>query len=303
MDKKPSCFTAKINLSLEKKLRKDLEEQGFSFTKPPHTLFSAKKQGITCVLYESGSLVVQGKDKDPFIEFYLEPEVLQDFSYTNPLTKIDLTSHIGVDEAGKGDFFGPLCIVGLYADSKGIEELVSMGVKDSKLFSDAKIKTLGKQLKDKFATSIIRLYPIKYNELYDRFKNLNRLLAWGHATAIADLFTKTKCNQALIDQFAPKAVVEQALAHKKIPMHLKQMPKAEQDPVVAAASIIARLSFLEGLEALSEEFSIPFPKGANHGIMTIGKKFISLYGKDALVKVAKLHFKTTKQIIQQIENP
>ena len=104
------CFTAKIDPGLSNKIEKDLIEQGFEISRPPHTLFSAKKEGISCTLYQSGSLTVQGKDKGAFIEFYLEPEVLKTFQFSHPEAHLDLRAHIGLDEAGKGDFFGPLCI-------------------------------------------------------------------------------------------------------------------------------------------------------------------------------------------------
>ena len=131
---KSSTFTAKISPERIAKLQADLEEQGFAFSTPVHTVFSAKKKGVVCTLYESGSLVVQGKEMDEFIEFYLEPEILNEFKHSHPSVGLDLTPHIGLDEAGKGDFFGPLCIGGVYADSEGIRKLQEMGVKDSKRF-------------------------------------------------------------------------------------------------------------------------------------------------------------------------
>ena len=114
MNKSP-CFVATIDVALEEKLRSDLTEQGFVLTHPLHTLFAAQKKGVSCTLYESGKLTVQGKDKDDFIAFYLEPEILQSFAYIHPTANIDLTARIGIDQAGKGDFFGPLCIAGVQA--------------------------------------------------------------------------------------------------------------------------------------------------------------------------------------------
>jgi len=294
---KPATFSTKIDLSLVDKLKKDLEEKGFSFSYPPYSAFSAKTRGISLTVYESGALVCQGKDKDEFIEFYLEPEILKDLTYTNPLSGLDLTPKIGVDEAGKGDFFGPLCITSLYADKKGIEELIKLGVKDSKKISDKKAVDLAKKLKSEFFTSTLRLFPIKYNELYDKFKNLNRMLAWAHATVIADLVEKTGCKHALIDKFGPDSYVENALKYKNISLNLEQKTKGENDPVVAAASIIARASFLEGIQTLSDEVGIELPKGANNGVIEAGKKLVNKYDNEILTKACKLHFKTLNQVM------
>src|SRR3990167_3452703 len=113
-------FTTKIDLKLAQQLENDLLEQGFELSKPPYTLFSAKKKGVSCTLYESGSLIVQGKEMASFMEFYLEPIILKQFTYSHSASYLDLTPRIGMDEAGKGDFFGPLCIAALFADSEGI---------------------------------------------------------------------------------------------------------------------------------------------------------------------------------------
>src|SRR5579864_6497505 len=120
-----NTFVATIDIALADKLREDLSSQGFEFTKPPYTLFSAQKKGVSCILYTSGKLTVQGKDKDDFIAFYLEPEILQKLAYTHPELGVDLTPRIGIDEAGKGDFFGTLCIAGVQADEEGVKKLLS----------------------------------------------------------------------------------------------------------------------------------------------------------------------------------
>ncbi len=293
----PACFSAKIDPGLADKLKSDLEDQGFSFSKPPHTIFSAIKKGISCTLYESGALTVQGKDKDPFIEFYLEPEILKTFNFTNPLVSVDLTPRIGVDEAGKGDFFGPLSTCAFYADEEGIKKLVSLGVKDSKRFSDSTILKLGKGLKGSFSFSLIRLFPEKYNELYAKFHNLNRLLAWTHAAAILDLMQKTSPKKAVIDQFAEKHVMEKMLKQKNMTIPLEQRHKGEEDVVVAAASIVARMGFLEGLGKLGEDLQLKLPKGASLEVKQTAKKIIEKFGLEMLDKVSKKHFKTRADII------
>lgn len=294
---KPSVFTAKIAPELAAKLEEDLKNQGFEFTRPIHTLFSAKKKGVICTLYESGSLVVQGKEMGEFIEFYLEPEILNTFKFSHPETDLDLTPRIGLDEAGKGDFFGPLCIGAVFADSEGIRKLQEMGVKDSKRFSDESILKLARKLRAAYSYTVIRLFPAKYNELYARFKNLNRLLAWAHASALGDLSQKTGCTKAILDQFADARVVEGALKQKRIEVNLEQRVRGEEDPVVAAASILARAGFLEGLETLSQEIGFLLPKGASSGVLSAGVKLVIKHGPEVLEKVAKTHFKTKSEIL------
>jgi ribonuclease HIII len=298
----PSTFTAKIDLGLAEKLLIDLPQQGFDLTKPPYTVFAAKKKGVSCTLYESGNLVVQGKDMQEFIEFYLEPEILKQFQFSHPEAHLNLTPHIGLDEAGKGDYFGPLCIGAVYADGSGIQKLHQMGVKDSKRFSDESILKLARKIRAAYPYVIIRLFPQKYNELYARFKNLNRLLGWAHAAALGDLSEKTQCKKALLDQFAEKSIVETALKQKRIEVDLEQKTHGEEDLVVAAASILARAGFLEGLEKLSEEYGLSIPKGAAPIVIDMGLKLVEKFGQEVLEKVAKTHFKTTNEILSRLSS-
>jgi ribonuclease HIII len=289
-------FTTKIDLKLSTKLQEDLKEQGFELTKPPYTLFSAKKKGISCTLYESGTLTVQGKEMGSFMEFYLEPEILQNFQFSHPEAHLDLTPHIGMDEAGKGDFFGPLCVAAVYADGEGIKKLLQLKVKDSKRFSDEDILKLASSIRTQFPYTVIRLFPLKYNELYAKFKNLNRLLGWAHAAAAADLSSKTGCKEALLDQFAEKHVMHNALKQKKVDLHLEQKVRGEEDLVVAAASILARAAFVEGMHQLSEEYAMELPKGAGARVNQAAKAFADKWGKEVLPKVVKTHFKSMSEL-------
>lgn len=300
---KPACFTATISLSLGDKLKKDLADQGFSFSQPPYTVFSAKKKGVSCTLYTSGKLTVQGKDKDSFIEFYLEPEILGQFSYSHAAALVDKTPRIGMDEAGKGDFFGPLCIAAVFADAPRIEELIKLGVKDSKTFSDGAIQKLAGKIRSLCPYTVIRLFPLKYNELHAKFKNLNRLLAWAHTAALADLSQKTGCKTALLDQFADPSVVQKMVEQKKLEVALTQRVRGEEDIVVAAASILARAAFLDGMASLSEEVGMPLPKGASSIVIQAGKNCVAKWGQDVLKKVAKTHFKTAEEIARGSLHP
>jgi ribonuclease HIII len=291
-----SCFTATIDLSLKDKLENDLKEQGFTLTEAPYAFFSAKKDGISCNLYLSGKLTVQGKRKKEFIEFYLEPEILRTLSYSHPEIGVDPTARIGLDEAGKGDFFGPLCVSALYAAEGRALELVKLGVRDSKKMSDEKVLNLSKKLKDSFPYKTLRFFPETYNKLYEKFGNLNRMLAWGHSTALEDLSKYTQCKKAILDQFAKEHLMEEFLKKKKLDVDLTQRTHGEDDPVVAAASILARAAFLEGLEQLENQFHIKLPKGVSPAVLSAAKKAIVERGKEILPQISKTHFKTTQEL-------
>lgn len=299
MDTTPSSpsFVATVDLALANKMTQDLNQQGFEISKPPHTVFAAKKKGITCVLYQSGKLVVQGKERASFIEFYLEPEILGTFQYSHPSVGLNLTPHIGIDESGKGDFFGPLCVAGVYANGDDILQLQALGIRDSKTIKDATIHQLAHKIKERFTYHIVKINPAKYNEIYANFKNLNKLLAWGHATTIEQLVQQTGCQQVIVDQFADPSVVKTALKRKNLEVDLTQRHRAEEDLVVAAASILARHAFLDGLDRLSKEFGIPLPKGAAAATHVAGRKMLAQWGKEGLLKVCKQHFKVLNVVL------
>lgn len=299
-----NSYVTKINLSLADKLVNDLSSQGFDLSKPVHTVFAAKKKGVSCTLYMSGKLLVQGKDMAEFIEFYLEPHILKSFEFTYAETKtskgsggnVDTTRRIGIDESGKGDFFGPLCIAGVCADEEQIKKLLKIGVADSKKLTDKKIQTMAGQIKKVCPWYVVRINPPKYNELYLGFQNLNSLLAWGHATTIETLVQKTGCTNVIVDQFANEKVVERALAKKRVEVTLKQRPRAEEDVVVAAASILARDAFVFGIDKLSKTFGLTLHKGASAKVKAAAREFIAQHGRDKLPEVAKMHFKTAKEV-------
>lgn len=209
---------------------------------------------------------------------------------------------IGTDESGKGDFFGPLVCAAVYVDKESAEKLVSCGVKDCKKLSDQQnIEIAGKIYQIcRNHLKVIELPPERYNLLYEQLesenKNLNTLLAWGHAKAIEELLNVVECNNAIIDQFANEKYLESKLQDKGKKLDLIQMHKAEKNIAVAAASIIARTTFLERMNRLSKRYKIDFPKGASDAVIDSAKKFISIHGEEELRKVAKLHFKTINKV-------
>jgi ribonuclease HIII len=212
---------------------------------------------------------------------------------------------IGTDESGKGDYFGPLVSAGVYVDEATAKDLIAHGVRDSKTIADSKILELAREIikKSHGFFSIIEVSPERYNALYDQFikenKNLNTLLAWGHAKALEEILSKVDCKVAIADKFADEKFILSKLQEKGKKLKLIQMHKAEQNIAVAAASVLARARFLEKLHRLSDEYKTDLSKGVSRKVIDNAKKFVEMYGKDALQKVAKIHFKTTAEVFNK----
>lgn len=206
-------------------------------------------------------------------------------------------AYIGTDESGKGDFFGPLVIAAVLVTSKSLRKLEEIGVRDSKRISDNRITELGMVIRRQFPNSIVVIGPERYNELYEKIRNLNRLLAWGHARAIENILEKNECHCALTDQFGDEKFVKNALLEKGKKIELIQRPKAEEDLAVAAASILARGEFVRRLKNLSRSYGVELPKGCSSDIVGVGKELTGKFGGEILRKTAKYHFKTTKEIL------
>lgn len=214
-------------------------------------------------------------------------------------TRHSSVERIGIDESGKGDYFGPLVIAAVFVDATTQGELALMQVRDSKKISDGRILELAPDIKTICPHSLIAIGPQKYNELYAKIKNLNRLLAWGHAKALENLLDRVSCERAISDQFGDERLILNALQEKGRRIILEQRTKAESDLAVAAASIVARAEFLIRLKRLSEEVGTTLPKGASPSVELAGKMIVKKHGRERLGSVAKLHFKTTKAVLEE----
>lgn len=204
---------------------------------------------------------------------------------------------IGIDESGKGDYFGPLVIAAVFVDATTQGELALMNVRDSKKISDGRILEMAPDIRMLCPHSIIAIGPQRYNELYLKIRNLNRLLAWGHAKALETLLEKVQCERAIADQFGDERLILNALQEKGRTIILEQRHKAESDMAVAAASILARAEFLLRLKRLSDEVGTTLPKGASPAVELAGRMIVKKHGEERLGSVAKLHFKTTQAVL------
>ncbi len=207
------------------------------------------------------------------------------------------TSWIGTDESGKGDYFGPLVIAGVYLDQKSWHKMRYLGIRDSKKISDNVIKKLDYQIRSHCLYSVVVIGPEKYNLLYERMKNLNRILAWGHARVIENILLQVDCTRAISDQFGDERYIKNALLEKGKKINLKQIVRGERDLAVASASIIARAEFLRRLEQLSEKAGLILNKGASASVDETAKKLVQEKGKENLARFAKLHFKNTGKVL------
>ena len=208
---------------------------------------------------------------------------------------------IGIDESGKGDYFGPLVIAAVFVDATTQGELRLMEVRDSKKISDGRVLEMAIDIKTICPHSVIAIGPQKYNELYAKIKNLNRLLAWGHAKTLENLLERgVTCERAISDQFGDERLILNVLQEKGQKITLEQRPRAESDLAVAAASILARAEFLIRLKRLSSEVGTTLPKGASPAVELAAKMVIKKHGQDRLGTIAKLHFKTTKAVLAKL---
>lgn len=303
-----TSYTAALTAEQARVLRRCLADRGFEIGDKPHALYAGVKPGLSVTVYAKGpKVLVQGKGTEDFVRFTLEPEVLGEakLGYEEVLQPSMFQPHFGVDESGKGDFFGPLVIAGVYVDPPIARCLLAAGVVDSKrIGSDARIRALAAAVRATpgVAVQVVAIGPEKYNELHRSFGNLNRLLAWGHARVIEGLLgQRPDCPRALSDQFARPEVLERALKGKGLTIQLEQRTKAESDVAVAAASILARERFIDWLAKTSEAGGVVLPPGASSAVIEAGKEVVKRHGRDALGRVAKLHFRTSGQVLGETE--
>ncbi len=204
---------------------------------------------------------------------------------------------IGIDESGKGDYFGPLVVSGAYITPAQAEELLLLGIKDSKRLTDLRVQALAQSVSSKVVTSTVAIGPKRYNELYAKIRNLNRLLAWAHARVLENILERVDCSRALSDQFGDEHYILNALLDKGKKIRLEQRPRAEDDPAVATASVLARAEFLRKLKKLSQEVGMTLPKGASDQVIAVARELTRRHGPEVLKNVAKYHFKTTQAAI------
>lgn len=291
-----NTYSQKITQLQAKKIKELLTKRNATFDVVQYSLWRAKTSSYQAIFYTSGKLLIQGKEVDSIAQEI--DEILGIKSTTEQATLIECNEekYIGTDESGKGDFFGPLVVAGVQVDNTNKQKFIDLGIKDSKKLDDKKILILANQIKANAVHSVIVMTPIKYNELYNNFKNLNKLLAWGHARAIENILEKSPCNYALADKFGDESLIKNALMQKGKNIILNQMVRAEADIAVAAASVLARAEFVKRMQELENKYELPLSKGASSKVVEQAKEYVRTYSFERLNEVAKMHFKTVQEL-------
>lgn len=284
-----SNFVTKIDADVGQRLQAMLQAAGYEFREVAYARFGAKGEGVNVVLYDSGKLVVQGKGAAEFRIHRLQ-EIT---GLPEPRLKV---ATIGCDEAGKGDYFGPLTVAAVAMTPEEEQFLDEVPLQDSKTLTDRQISEAAESIRNVLPHEVIVIGPAKYNELYPKFGNVNRLLAWAHAKAMLAVRDKTGIEHVLLDKFCDESVVYRALGARRGDVDLVARPRAEEDPSVAAASMLARDAFVRGIDRLKSVAGRPLPKGAGSPVLAAGRALVQDRGEGILSEVAKLHFKTTDQL-------
>jgi ribonuclease HIII len=303
-----TTYTKPLTEPQATKLKALLTEQGWHFESKPYCLYAASRGKVNVLVYQKGpKVLVQGKDTTDFVTNLLEPQILgeAELGYEEVLHPEMYQPHIGVDESGKGDFFGPLVIAGVYVDTAAVRALREVGAVDSKrITSDSKIEQIAQSIRSipSLRWEVVQINPERYNALYEKFRNLNHLLAWGHAKVIELLLERVPdCPQAISDQFANPAILKKALQSKGQAIELIQRTKAESDPAVAAASILAREKFIHWLRDAGLKLGINLAKGVSPLVKDQAIKLIQTQDSTILTEVAKMHFKTALEVTNAVK--
>ncbi len=303
MEIKKNSFTFVLTKEQQEALKILLNMGNYKRKEVPHTLIAVEAQDCVVNLYKSGKCLVQGKGAEDFVIFFLEPNVLQaaTVGYEEILNPDLVSPHMGIDESGKGDFFGSLVACAVYVDPDLAHAMQEIGVKDCKLLSDKSVFIIGhktRQLLGPKRFAMVAIGPEAYNRLYAKMRNVNTLLAWAHARCIENLLENVPdCPRAVADQFGAKQLIERALMKKGRSIKLDQHHKAESDIAVAAASVLAREAFLRGLGKLGETYGIQTHKGASEQVKTSAIELVRKSGPEILLKTCKCHFRTADQVL------
>ncbi|MFA6104076.1 MAG: ribonuclease HIII [Victivallaceae bacterium] len=318
---KKSFYVCELSAEQIKQLESILKERCWVFKEVPYAHWQAALDKTSVTAYLSGKTTVQGKNLEELVLYLIEPEILKSagFGYEELLGAADdsvkaepepeepFTPHGGIDESGKGDFFGPLVIAAVFADDVTQKKYREIGVRDSKTIkSGKKIKEMANAIRNasggKFV--VVTIGPESYNRLYDKIGNLNRLLAWGHARAIENLLEKApECPRMLSDKFGSEHLIRNALLKNGRNVKLEQRTKAESDVAVAAASILARDMFLNQMDKLGSALHLELPRGASPAVETVARELVARHGAGELGKYAKLHFKTLEKVLPGYVRP
>lgn len=354
METPKTSYTYELNEAQQARLINLLQTGNYRPAKVDYSLISASGHKFQCTLYEKErkglrKCLVQGSNAFEFVQFFFEPIVLQvaqigyedvldvetlavghdEYAVRRKTDERDWAPHAGSDESGKGDYFGPLVACCVFIDATLREKFRELNVRDCKLMSDGEVLRVGRELRRVLGPQRFALVAIgntAYNRLYSKLRNLNRLLAWAHATAIEEVLRKQPdCLRVVVDKFTAKKgeehdevlrkqtdlVMKRAMRVKGKAIvqtnQLDQHPRAESNPAVAAASIIAREEFLRGIARMACEMGpIPvdkvpldmIPRGSSAPqVRELAEQMVRAQGPEWLMDHCKVHFITTDKVL------
>lgn len=303
--KKKTLYTRTLTEAQMELLGQWLDKRLWAPYNVDYSVFAYKSRDVNVVAYKSGKLVVQGKGTEDFVTFVLEPEILgvAEFGYDETLHPEWYEAHAGLDESGKGDLFGPIVAACVIADGDAVKKWQDEDLKESKkVTSDKAVLAMAKKVRDTKNVVVKVSYAnmAKYNELYRRFGNLNKMLAWMHAKALEGALQERFVPWGMLDQFTKQPLVQRQIKQDGFKnFELKMQTKAESDPVVAAASIIARATYIFALKKLSKEFGEDLMKGASAKTREQALAIVKKFGADKLPLFAKMHFKTAQEALKE----
>jgi ribonuclease HIII len=309
-----TSYTCKLDDAQAAQLEAYLLERDYEMRAVPHTRFAGHRNKLNVNFYKSGKLLVQGKGTREFVEFVLEPEILKEarLGYEAEINPDFIRPRLGVDESGKGDFFGPLVIAGVYVNESVVRHWQEKGIKDSKrVSSDKRIGELAEIIRSTpgCVWTVVPVGPETYNRMHKKMRTVNQMLAWGHARVIENLLERgaemvPPPERAISDQFArSKSTVANALMELGRGLELVQRHKAEEDLAVAGASILARDVFVTKMDEMSEKVGKKLPKGGGAQVDVAAKELVAEQGAAILDEVAKVHFRNAARALGLPEPP
>jgi len=253
-----------------------------------HVFFG--KKGNKVVLQGNKDLKLYKRINDLIFGEMLIPDYKPELEPTYP--------YIGTDESGKGDYFGPLVIAGVYLTPDSGKLLRSLGIRDSKELGDSQIRQFAAEIKtmNEIIFDVVLISPEKYNQLYEKVGNLNRLMGWAHARVIENLLGKCNADEVISDKFGNEKLILDALQEKGRSINLKQITKAEKFTAVAAASIFARDAVIRWFSSQSKKYELDIPKGSSTDVEKFAKRFLEKHGEVEIRKMVKIHFKTSNRV-------
>jgi ribonuclease HIII len=263
-------------------------------------------QAVKVLVYfnAKGSLTPKIQGKASPLRELVELQLHGDAPVASAFLPADVREWIGVDESGKGDYFGPMVAAGVLVTDDTLERLRPVILRDSKELAPERIGSAAKEIRRvcEGAIAVVTVMPERYNEFMAGAsfgKNSQRILAWMHARCIEDLLeTHEGVKHAVCDKFANESVIRRALMTRGRTITVHQHVRAEADPAVAAASIIARDEFIRRMSQLQGAAGCRLPLGASdeRGILEAARHIVADEGPAGLKKYAKLHFKTTEKM-------